>query len=116
MIQYYPEALCNVHRYNDLGCDAHANDAGPKDLDNVKALHQFESGERARLLEEEEDEWLYNASAVMEKVRDLREQLKQSQEQLQQAKNQLEEERMMRLEVCEERERESKRESETEKE
>ena len=115
MIQYYPEALCNVHRYNDLGCDAHANDAGPKDLDNVKALHQLESGERARLLEEEEDEWLYNASAVMEKVRDLREQLKQSQEQLQQAKKQLEEERMTRLEVCEERERESKREREREK-
>jgi hypothetical protein len=46
MIQYYREALYNVHRYNDLGWDAHANDAGPKDLDNVKAFILNHDAER----------------------------------------------------------------------
>jgi hypothetical protein len=46
MIQYYREALYNVRRYNDLGWDAHANDAGPKDLDNVKAFILNHDAER----------------------------------------------------------------------
>jgi hypothetical protein len=46
MIQYYREALYNTHRYNDLGWDAHANDAGPKDLDNVKAFILNHDAER----------------------------------------------------------------------
>ncbi len=46
MIQYYREALYHVQRYNDLGWDAHENDAGPKDLDNVKAFILNHDAER----------------------------------------------------------------------
>jgi hypothetical protein len=46
MIQYYREALYNVDRYNDFGWDAHSNDAGPNDLQNVKAFILNHDAER----------------------------------------------------------------------
>ena len=56
----------------------------------------FESEARTRVLDGEEDEWLYKLRAALDEVRNLRKQLKQSQQQLQQAKKKLEKERMKR--------------------
>jgi hypothetical protein len=67
---------------------------------NTVRVHcsNFESEARTRLPDGEEDEWLYNFRAALDKVRNLRKQLQQSQQQLQQAKMKLEEERMKRWE------------------